>query len=73
MSVKFFVNGTHTTRNMYRAMEDLTFDRQVCWVACANCNLARHRQQLITPSARREVALRMAAGILFLYEHEDIS
>ena len=70
--MKFFVNGTHTTSHMYRAVEDLTVDRQVVGLPVPTVTWS-HGQQLITPSARREVVLRTEAGILFLYEHEDIS
>ena len=65
----FLVSGKHTTSHMYRAGQDLTVDCQVVGLPVPTVTWS-HGQQLITPSARREVVLRMTAEILLLYEHE---
>ena len=70
MSVKSLVNGKHTTSHMYRTGEDLTVDCQVVGLPVPTVTWS-HGQQLITPSARRKVVLRMTAEILLLYEHEN--
>lgn len=72
MSVKSLVNGKHTTSHMYRTGEDLTVDCQVVGLPVPAVTWS-HGQQLITPSARRKVGLRMTDGISFLNEREDIS
>ena len=72
MSVKFLVNGTHTTSHKYRFGENLTVDCQVVGLPVPTVTWS-HGQQLITPSARRKVGLRMTDGISFLNEREDIS
>lgn len=72
MSVKFLVNGTHTTSHKYRFGENFTVDCQVVGLPVPTVTWSRG-QQLITPSARRKVGLRMTDGISFLNEREDIS
>ena len=67
----FLVSGKHTTSHMYRAGQDLTVDCKVVGLPVPTVTWS-HGQQLITPSARREVVLRMTAEILLLYEHENI-
>ncbi|XP_073246079.1 uncharacterized protein [Porites lutea] len=56
MSVKFLVNGTHTTSHKYRFGENLTVDCQVVGLPVPTVTWS-HGQQLITPSARRKVIL----------------
>lgn len=68
----FLVSGKHTTSHMYRAGEVLTVDCQVVGLPVPTVTWS-HGQQLITPSARRKVGLRMTDGISFLNEREDIS
>ncbi|KAM7431305.1 cell adhesion [Porites harrisoni] len=56
MSVKFLVNGTHTTSHKYRFGENLTVDCLVVGLPVPTITWS-HGQQLITPSARRKLIL----------------
>ncbi|CAH3162943.1 unnamed protein product [Porites lobata] len=56
MSVKFLVNGTHTTSHKYRFGENFTVDCQVVGLPVPTVTWSRG-QQLITPSARRKLIL----------------